>query len=99
MTRLVVHLPFYTLGLALWFSALAAGGIHIPVLGTFAALIVATGLFLRFSADLEQQSPSRGQAGGLAAVAGALAIYCLLQALPLPVHWLAAPAPTSGPAP
>jgi tetratricopeptide (TPR) repeat protein len=93
MTRLLVHLPFYTLGLALWFSALAAGGIHMPVLATFAALLVASGLFAGSSGEFRAEARRRWQTGGLAAIAAALAVYCLLQALPLPLHWLEGLAP------
>lgn len=91
------HLPFYTLALALWFSALGAGGIHMPVLVTFAVLVASSGILSRFPGQLRPREPAPGArrpwAGSLAGVALPLALFCLLQALPVPVHWVNTLAP------
>src|SRR6185295_5083518 len=51
-SRMRGHLSFYTLALALGFSVLAAGGIHMPVLATFAALVVASAFLSLFLSEL-----------------------------------------------
>ncbi|HVZ34406.1 MAG TPA: hypothetical protein VG963_18385, partial [Polyangiaceae bacterium] len=91
------HLPFYTLALALWFSARGAGGIHMPVLVAFAVLVATSGILSLFPAGLTAHGPAavagRRWAGSLAGVVLPLAVLCLLQALPLPLPWLEALAP------
>jgi tetratricopeptide (TPR) repeat protein len=61
-----------------------------PVLVGYAALVIASGLFSRFPAELPAARPRRWRGGGLAAVAFTLGLFCLLQALPLPLRWLEA---------
>jgi tetratricopeptide (TPR) repeat protein len=79
-----------TLALAVGFSALAAGGVHLWVLTGYAALVVISGLL---ALPLGQPGGSRDVVG--ASVWFALASFCLLQALPLPRAWLEALAPNN----
>jgi tetratricopeptide (TPR) repeat protein len=84
----------YTLTLALGMSALAAGGIHLPVLAAYAALLLASGA-LAMGGDGWEGGSSRARWAvrlGVGLCTG-LCLLCLVQALPLPVNWLRLLAP------
>ncbi len=86
----------YTLTLALVLSVLGNGAIDLPVLAAYVALVIGSGLL----ASSLGQGPS---AGGLlpreavgASVFFGLALFCLLQALPVPLGWLQQVAASNG---
>jgi tetratricopeptide (TPR) repeat protein len=105
--RKVSKVYSHTLAAALTLSAQAAGAIHLPIVVAYATLVaISGGLALAASArdrtlsGSHQRGLAHAPALGLARVdvgAGvwfALALACLLQALPLPLGWLAQIAPS-----
>jgi tetratricopeptide (TPR) repeat protein len=80
-------LDFYTLTLALGFSALAAGAVHLPILAGYAALVLASALVCVF-AGRKQPSPLSAAGGLVVCVWLGLSALCLIEALPLPLGWL-----------
>lgn len=82
----------YTLTLGLAISALGAGAVHLPVLIAYGAAVTCSALV---AAQLHGENvPSSGWNERLWPIAAiTLAIYCWLQALPLPLSWLAAVVP------
>jgi hypothetical protein len=79
---------FALLGLVIVASPLALGSVHVIPLSLIAVLVAAaTALALRLRANLPRGTP--------AVVAATLAACTLLQAMPLPISWLAALAPAN----
>jgi tetratricopeptide (TPR) repeat protein len=88
------RLSTHTLALALGLSALGAGGIHLAVLAPYALLVSVSALILAFETGLD--SGGKGFDRRAAVVTGvwfSLALFCLLQCIPLPLNTLARIAP------
>jgi hypothetical protein len=64
-------------------SVLPIGAIHVPIMLTIAALAVPAALLAVLGSGL-----ARGRIAPVAVVTGVLALYCVLQALPLPFGWV-----------
>lgn len=82
----------YTLAVALAMSALGAGAIHLPLLLAYGSLVAGAGVLAARARSRSAMASRRPEL--LALLLGlALAVYSLLQALPLPLGWLQAIAP------
>lgn len=105
--RKVSKVYSHTLAAALTLSAQAAGAIHLPIVVAYATLVAVSG-GLALAAAARDRTLSGSHQGGAtvapalrltrvdvgAGVWFALAAACLLQALPLPLGWLAQIAPS-----
>jgi len=87
-------LDFYTLTFALGLSALAAGAVHLPILVGYAALVLLSALVCARARRGETSQPG-GSSSAIVLIWLALALLCLLQALPLPLGLLERIAPAN----